>query len=88
MVLVSGCMIIHKTNCRYPNGAGSSHQHVVGCHSDEDNEGRSDMWQILDDAAAEVIVNNTDVIVNSIFVFFNSNCLHLLDMVSLYSGSI
>ena len=79
MALVSGCIIIHKTNCRYPNGAGSSHQHVVGCHSDEDNEGRSDMWQILDDAAAEVIVNNTDVIVNSIFVFFNSNCLHLLD---------
>ena len=83
MVLVSGCMIIHKTNCRYPNGAGSSHQHVVGCHSGEDNEGRSDMWQILDDAAAEVIVNNTDI-----YVFFNSNCLHLLDMVSLYSGSI
>ena len=79
MVLVSGCMIIHKTNCRYPNGAGSSHQHVVGCHSGEDNEGRSDMWQILDDAAAEVIVNNADVIVNSIHVFFNSNCLHLLD---------
>ena len=85
MVLVSGCMIIHKTNCRYPNGAGSSHQHVVGCHSGEDNDGRSDMWQILDDAAAEVIVNNTNVKVNSICVFFNSNCLHLLDMVSLYS---
>ena len=43
--------------CRHVTGAGSSHQQVVGCGLDEDNEGRSDLWQISNDAATEVFVN-------------------------------
>ena len=43
--------------CRHETGAGSSHQQVVGCGLGEDNEGRSDLWQITNDAATEVLTN-------------------------------
>ena len=44
---------------RHSNGAGSSHQYAVGCadadvNAGKDNEERSSLWQITNDAEIEV----------------------------------
>ena len=44
---------------KYPaaaSGAGSSRQHVVGCGLGEDGEGRSDLWEIFNEASTKVVL--------------------------------
>ena len=40
--------------CRHASGAGSSHQQVVGCSHDVDEEEHSDLWQIFHEEADKV----------------------------------
>ena len=44
---------------KYPaaaSGAGSSRQHVVGCGLGEDGDGRSDLWEIFNEASTKVVL--------------------------------
>ena len=50
---------MHHFQFRHSNGAGSSHQYAVGCADADadvgkDNEERSSLWQITNDAEIEV----------------------------------
>ena len=46
--------------CRYASGAGSSHQQVVGCSHDVDEEEHSDLWQIFHEEADKVSPSHDD----------------------------
>ena len=44
---------------KYPvaaSGARSSRQHVVGCGLGEDGDGRSDLWEIFNEASTKVVL--------------------------------
>ena len=69
------------SKCRYlsrhSSGAGSSHQFVVGCaDAGEDVEGRSDLWQITNDAETEVFI------IISINININESLVIIMNIIS------
>ena len=74
-------MLMAICKCRYlsrhSSGAGSSHQFVVGCaDAGEDVEGRSDLWQITNDAETEVFI------IISINITINQSLVIIMNIIS------